>query len=138
MANVQAAWSEATKTFAAYSSMDSVPIVFSIPVFLNMPDVPATLPADKLNPNNWLKTLKVEGFAITPSFDASIEQTYGLIVDASTDSIVINATAASKKATVNGVGRVSLNVGSNEVVISVIAENGDKREYKLNVIRLSE
>lgn len=138
MANVQAAWSEATKTFAAYSSMDSVPIVFSIPVFLNMPDVPATLPADKLNPNNWLKTLKVEGFAITPSFDASIEQTYGLIVDGSTDSIVINATAASKKATVNGVGRVSLNVGSNEVVISVIAENGDKREYKLNVIRLSE
>ena len=138
MANVQAAWAEASKTFAAYSSMDSVPIVFSIPVFLNMPDAPAAMPADQLNPNNWLKTLNVEGFAITPTFDSSVEQTYGLIVDASTDSIVINATTASKKASVYGAGRVSLNVGSNEIVVSVIAENGDKRDYKLNVIRLSE
>lgn len=138
MANVQAAASEASKTFAAYSSMSSVPIVFSIPVFLNMPDTPATLPADQLNPNNWLKTLTVEGYAITPTFDSSIDQTYGLIVDASTDSIVVKATAASKKASVYGTGRISLNVGSNEVVISVVAENGDKRDYKLNVIRLSE
>lgn len=138
MANVQAAWAEASKTFTAYSSMDSVPIVFSIPVFLNMPDSLAKLPPDKLNPNNWLKTLKVEGFAITPTFDASIEQTYGLIVDASTDSIVISTTTANKKASVYGAGKVALNVGSNEIVISVVAENGDKRDYKLNVIRLSE
>mgnify|MGYP003252213047 FL=1 len=138
MANVQAAWAESTKTYAAYSSMDSVPIVFSIPVFLNMPDVPAALPADQLNPNNWLKTLKVEGFAITPTLDSSVEQTYGLIVDANTDSIVISATTASKKASVYGAGRVALDVGSNEIVISVVAENGDKRDYKLNVIRLSE
>ncbi len=138
MANVQAAASEASKTFTAYSSMSSVPIVFSIPVFLNMPDTPASVPADQLNPNNWLKTLAVEGYAITPTFDASIEQTYGLIVDASTDSIVVNATTVSKKASVSGTGEVSLNVGSNEIVVSVVAENGDKRDYKLNVIRMSE
>ncbi|WP_455718322.1 cadherin-like beta sandwich domain-containing protein [Anaerosporobacter sp.] len=138
MANVQAAASEASKTFTAYSSMSSVPIVFSIPVFLNMPDTPAALPADQLNPNNWLKTLAVEGYAITPTFDSSIEQTYGLIVEADTDSIVVKATTASKKATVSGTGKVPLNVGSNEVVVSVVAENGDKRDYKLNVIRLSE
>ncbi|WP_310605056.1 cadherin-like beta sandwich domain-containing protein [Anaerosporobacter sp.] len=138
MANVQAAESESAKTFAAYSSMASVPIVFSIPVFLNMPSSPAAIPADQLSPNNWLKTFAVEGFTITPTFDSSAEQTYGLIVDVNTSSIVVTATAANKKASIYGAGSIPLNVGSNEIVVSVIAENGDKREYRLNVIRMSE
>lgn len=138
MANVQAAASEASKTYAAYSTMTNTPIVFSIPVFLNMPDTVSALPADQLNPNNWLKSLAVEGYAITPTFDASIEQTYGLIVDAQTESITVNATAASKKASVYGTGIIPLNQGSNEVIVSVVAENGDKRDYVINVVRLSQ
>ncbi|WP_167955271.1 cadherin-like beta sandwich domain-containing protein [Anaerosporobacter faecicola] len=138
MANVQAAASESTKTYTAYSTMSSVPVVFSIPVFLDMPSTAAPLPADQLNPNNWLKTLSVEGYTITPTFDASIDQNYGLIVEATRESIVVNATTASKKASIYGNGTIPLQVGNNQVVITVVAENGDKRDYTINVVRLSE
>lgn len=136
MANVQAAASESSKTYTAYSAMNDVPLVFSIPVYLNMPSTPAPLPADKLNPNNWLKTLTVDGYTLTPTFDPAV-QTYDLIVDATTESITVNGTAASRKASIIGTGIIPILNGTNEVVISVTAENGDKRDYMIRVVRLS-
>ncbi|HEX3076106.1 MAG TPA: cadherin-like beta sandwich domain-containing protein [Lachnospiraceae bacterium] len=135
MANVQAAASEASKTFSAYSGMMDVPLVFSIPVFYNMPEKACGLPADRLNPNNWLQSLLVDGYTLTPTFDPSLDQMYGLIVDPATVSININATAASRTARVIGNGTVALNPGNNVVTITVIAENGDTKTYTINVVR---
>lgn len=135
MANVEAAYSEAKKTFAAYSGMTDVPIVFSIPVYNNMPSSPASIPVTELNPNNWLKSLSVKGYSLTPTFDVSKDQTYNLIVEANVESININAAAVNNKAVITGAGTVVLNKGSNEVIVDVIAENGDLRRYIINVFR---
>lgn len=138
MSNIEAPNAEAKKTYAAYSVMAETPIVFSIPVYENMPEEPAPLPAPKLNPNNWLKTLKVEGYSLTPTFDLTKDQVYSLIVDGSVTKINVTATPVSKKATVSGTGTIPLQEGINDVVITVTAENGDIREYLIQVVRESQ
>jgi beta-N-acetylglucosaminidase/uncharacterized protein YgiM (DUF1202 family) len=138
MANVEAPNAEAKKTYTAYSGMMNVPIVFSIPVYNNMPSKASPVPTKMLNPNNWLKTLKVNGLSLTPTFDLSKDQPYSLIIENSMDFIDISATAVSSKSTVMGTGIIPLIVGSNEVVITVMAENGNIREYIIYVVREEE
>ena len=135
MANIEAPNAEGAKTYAAYTGMTNVPIVFSIPVYSNMPAVPAPLPVKKYNPNNWLKTLTIDGYSLTPTFDLSKEQFYSLIVENAVSSINLKATAVSAKATVSGTGTIPLQVGNNTVTIVVTAENGDVRQYQINVVR---
>lgn len=140
MGNVQAAWAEAAKTYTAYKSMDDyeeIPIIFSIPVFKNMPAKQSALPADTKNPNNWLSSLKVDGYSLTPTFDVTKDQEYTTSVSANTESVKISATCVSKKATVAGTGEIKLKKGVNAVNIVVTAENGDKRTYTVNVVRKS-
>ena len=135
MANVEAPNAEAKKTFTAYSGMMSVPIVFSIPVYNNMPSTASPVPSIVYNPNNWLKTLNVDECSLSPTFNLAVDQPYSLIVDYDEEFINISATAVSKKATVLGTGFIPLQVGINQVVITVIAENADQRQYLINVVR---
>ena len=37
----------------------SLPIVFSVPVYLDMPQQNAPMPGEEYNPNNWLKELHI-------------------------------------------------------------------------------
>lgn len=135
MANVQAPEAEAKKTYAAYTGMMNVPIIFSIPVYYNMPEATSPIPAPVMNPNNWLKTLEVSGCNLTPTFNISTDQTYSLIVGNSVSTIEVKATPVSSKATVMGTGYINLLVGNNTVTVSVIAENGNKRDYIINIVR---
>jgi len=135
MANVEAPYAEAKKTFTAYSGMMNVPIVFSIPVYNNMPSTSTSMPTTTYNPNNWLSTLKVDGYSLSPTFNLSIDQPYFLIVDYAAETINISATAVSKKSSVIGTGCIPLQVGNNEVTITVIAENGNIRKYVITVVR---
>ena len=139
MTNVEAPWAEAKKIAAAYKSMGDVSIVFSIPVYLNMPANPAPRPTTQFNPNNRLKSLKVysatgEELTITPTFDQTVKE-YGLIVNNNVELIEIKATTVSKKATLVADQYAVLNVGHNRVVVTVIAENGNIAEYVINVVR---
>jgi beta-N-acetylglucosaminidase len=135
MANVEAPSAEAKKTYAAYSGMMDVPIVFSVPVYLNMPETVSPMPVKKYNPNNWLKTLEVDGYSISPTFDLTIDQPYDLTVENTTEFINISAIPVSTKATVTGIGTIPLQIGNNSLVITVTAENGDNRNYTINVVR---
>lgn len=135
MANIEAPNAEAKKTFTAYSVMTDNPIIFSIPIFLNMPELVSPLPQPVYNPNNWLKTLKVDGCSLTPTFDLTKDQIYSLIVEAGITEINVTATAVSKKAFVSGTGMIPLQEGGNDIIISVTAENGNIREYLLQVVR---
>jgi beta-N-acetylglucosaminidase/uncharacterized protein YgiM (DUF1202 family) len=135
MANIEAPNSEASKTYSAYSAMTNVPIVFSIPVYYNMPDAACPVPTTKYNPNNWLKTLTVNGYSLTPTFDLTKDQEYSLIVESNIDNISVSATTVSKKATLTGTGTIFLQPGNNQIIICVTAENGDTREYIINVVR---
>jgi hypothetical protein len=140
MTNVEAPWAEGRKIYSAYGNLADAPIVFSIPVYLNMPSQAVPAPTTMYNPNNWLKSLKVLDMSgseikITPTFSQTVKN-YDLIVDNSVDAVQIKAATVSTKATIGGgTGTVSLNVGNNEIIIPVIAENGDVANYIINIVR---
>ena len=140
MANVEAPYSEGKRVYAAYENPGDIPIVFSIPVYLNMPETPCSVPEKAYNPNNWLKSLKLydkkgEALSLTPTFSAKKDQEYNLIVSYETDYIKVSATTVSSLAKVEGDGYFYPAVGNNRMVIPVRAENGDVREYVINIVR---
>jgi hypothetical protein len=135
MANIEAPAAEAKKTYTAYSGMMNEPIAFSIPVFNNMPAAPAPIPVKSYNPNNWLKTLNIEGYKLTPTFNSSLEQSYNMEVENSVDFVIVSAQAVNKSAVVTGTGTYPLQIGNNTVIIAVTAENGDMRQYIVNIYR---
>lgn len=138
MANIEAPNAEGAKTFTAYSGMlSSAPIVFSIPVYNNMPSSAVPAPAKAYNPNNWLKTLSIDGYSLTPTFDLTKEQTYSVIVPKDVTSIKVTAAAVSTKASVMGTGTIAVNTGNNIINVYVTAENGDIRTYQISVFRES-
>ena len=98
-----------------------------------MPDS-TTLPTGDGNPNNKLKSLSVDGYVITPTFNMDTES-YTLIVDGSSANVNINAVTIDSGATVTGAGNVALNVGNNDISIVVKAANGSERTYKLSITR---
>ncbi len=139
MTNVEAPWAEGKKIATAYKSMIESPIVFSIPVYQNMPYSPAPIPTTKFNPNNRLKSLKVtdmngQDLGMTPTFNQTV-MNYTLIVENVVDIVEIKATTVSKKASISGGGYYPLNVGKNEIVIPVIAQNGDIANYIVTIER---
>lgn len=139
MSNVEAPYAEGRKMLSAYMDIMDSPIVFSIPVYLNMPQQPVPMPVTMYNPNNRMKSLKVYDSAgnqleLTPTFSQT-ETNYYLMVANNTDVVKIKATTVSSKATLKGGGDVLLAPGINEISLQVIAENGDIATYKLTILR---
>jgi len=99
MTNVAGAVQEASKLRNAYSGVgvDAMPLVFSIPVYKNMPGENTTALSTSKGANNYyLETLSVKGYTISPTFDRytkALEEadaiTYGKIGDA--DSMLVDA-----------------------------------------------
>ena len=140
MANVVAPYSESKKTASGYEHMELLPIAFCIPVYQNMPANPVSQPKEASNPNNWLKTLKVydaEGveLQLTPTFNLKTDQEYYLVVDAGNDLLQVEAKAVSSSATVFNTGFHGLDYGSNTIMITVLAENNEVRNYTIIVVR---
>ncbi|WP_312103317.1 SH3 domain-containing protein [Lachnoclostridium sp.] len=140
MSNVEAPFSEGKKVGLAYAEIGNLPLVFSIPVYLNMPKIPCAAPTTKYNPNNYLKTLSVKDLngnelTLTPTFDILNTKEFFLVVPNSCEGINISASTVSSKAVLSGTGVVQLNPGHNEFTIVVIAQNGDLREYTISVVR---
>jgi len=138
MANVEAPNSEATKTNTAYSTQkEEMPMVFSIPVYENMPETPCSVPSGGKNPNNYLKTLKVKNQAFDSKFvlgdDGS--KTYTLTVPNSVSSVKINATAVASSAKVTGTGTKNLSVGTKTYTVTVTSESGKTRDYNIKITR---
>ncbi len=138
MSNVQAPSTEAAKLATAYKSngLTSNKLSFSIPVYNNMPSTACAKPADSGNPNNWLKTLNVTGYSLTPSFGVNAVNDYSLIVPYTTTSIQISGTTVNANAKTTGIGTYDLNEGNNNITIKVTAQNGNVRTYNLTVVRI--
>lgn len=135
--NVQAPTVEGYKISSAYSSagMKTGTITFNIPVYENMPESRCTKPADSGNPNNWLKTLTVAGYTLTPTFGINTTNDYQLIVGADVSSVKLSATTVNSKASVSGTGTISLKSGTNNISVTVKAQNGNTRVYNLTIVR---
>ena len=128
--------SESMITKRAYAELKDEPLVFSIPVFQNMPPVISERPVDIPSPNNWLSSLQVTGYQLTPAFRPDTTEGYGLVVGKDVDVIEVTGKTASKKAAVNGFGQMKLTPGGvNVISISVTAEDGTVRTYKINVAK---
>ena len=84
--------------------------------------------------NNDLKSLEVEGYDITPTFDPDTTE-YTLEVPEDVDSITVNAEPDSDKATVTGTGSHDLQPGENTIEVTVKAEDGTEKTYTIKVTK---
>ncbi len=135
MTYVEAAASEGIKLSRAYTAeMKAVKLEFFIPVYKEMPNEIARKPEGDGSPNNKLASLSVEGYNISPSFNADTS-TYDLIVDSSVSSVKVNAGSVDSKASVSGTGTINLSQANTQVSIEVRAENGTTRKYIINIVK---
>lgn len=132
MANIQAPYSESYRTYDSYWSagLSNLAFVFKIPVFSDMAD-PVVLPT--LSSNNNLNSLNISNYELSPAFDSGIT-TYSLVVPGTVDSIDIEATG-DEKASISGIGNITLDSDNINHVITVTAEDGSTKEYKINIIK---
>ena len=132
--NIKASAEEGNNVYRSYNSLNLLnsDFVFSIPVYNNMPEEVSKLP-NSGNPNNYLSELKVNDTNID-SFDGSNTE-YKYHVSYEIETVNIKATSVNSKATINNIGEKTLVVGDNNFEIEVIAENGDKKIYNLNIVR---
>lgn len=135
MTSVWGASSEGLSLAGGYSEeLRQFPLVFSIPVYENMPDTPCAQPTGDGSPDNRLSTLKVGSYALTPAFNNDTAN-YSVVVPYATSSVTITATPKNSEAKVSGAGAVPLKVGSNTVKVTVTAENGSQRTFTLTIAR---
>lgn len=131
--NIQAPSTESIATYNGYNKsglLDS-PLVFKIPVFTSIPSV--TKLDSSGNPNNYLKTLKVNGEYLFS--EAVHDTTFDLEYEEDVTSLKIEATTVNSKSIISGVGTIALNSAKQSIVVSVMAENGAVRDYVINVKR---
>ena len=137
MSNIQSPTTESQTNYRAYKAnnlLDST-MVFKIPVYKNMPERACVKPADSGNPNNWLKSLDITGYTITPTFAVNDVTDYSLIVNSSVSSINVSAAPVVSTSTVKGTGTINLIEGTNYIKINVIAQTGAVKTYTLTVVR---
>lgn len=135
MTNVQAAMSEGNNMGKAYTDKNQA-FVFRIPVYTNMPAAPVTF-SDKGNPNNWLSSLTVEGYDLTPVFRGD-NTAYSLVVTADVSAVNVGAMAVAGTSRITGTGNYLLNYGNNTINVTCISQSGESRNYTINVARLQE
>ena len=107
-------------------------MTFIIPVYREMPETPAPKPSETGNNNNFLDSLTVEGFTLSPTFDRYTME-YAVEVTEETTAITIAAVTNSKDAVLTGTGTIDLHKGENLIPVTVTATSGAVRTYTLSV-----
>lgn len=84
--------------------------------------------------NNYLKELAIENYSLNKEFTKE-NSTYFVTVSDDITSLNITANAEEDIATVCIYGNEQLNKGTNKILISVTAENGNIRKYRIYVTK---
>lgn len=84
--------------------------------------------------NNNLKSITIEGVELSPEFNKDTLE-YSAVVEGDIEKITVNAEAEDSKSNIDGLGEKDLQEGLNEITLYVNAENGDVKEYKINITR---
>ncbi|MBR7021160.1 MAG: SH3 domain-containing protein [Lachnospiraceae bacterium] len=140
MSNAQAPKSEGYKVAQAYLKMgavDSMEITFSIPVYNNMPASAVPEPGKCGSPNPYLSTLTVKtadgkSLSLNASFSCDVFE-YTVTVPSGTKELSVAATAVVSGTKVTGTGKKSLTGKGDEIVVTTVAENGAKMNYRIRV-----
>lgn len=137
MTSIMAMTSESINLRNGYAEngLLTLPLVFSIPVYNNMPATPPPMPPKTGNPNNLLTSLSIDGQVITPTFDPFVTEGYSVIVPNLSTEINVSAAPVAATSTVSGTGVHALIEGENTIQILVTAQNGTVRTYTLTVVR---
>lgn len=136
MQNITAHYSEASTTYSSYISQNNYKnfrYIFYIPVYSNMPS--STALPNPNNPNNYLKSLTVNGNSVS-GFDGN-KTSYTYTVSSSTNRVYIDYTKVASTSSVSGAGNVNLNGNSTKINITVTAGNGAKKTYTVTVNKSS-
>lgn len=135
MTNTEGAADEGARFSSAYDeNLKKQVTVFSIPIYNNMPDTPATMPTVDGSPNNKLASLSVDGYGLTPSFNMDVEN-YNVIVPADLSSVNVSAAVKDQTAKITGNGNINLGANGVKATVSVVAQNGSVRRYNINIIK---
>lgn len=86
------------------------------------------------NDNNYLESLEIDGYGITPEFNKN-ELQYNVLIPEEMNSININAVPEDLDAIVEGAGSVLISDDEQTVNIKVISSSGKERIYQINVLR---
>ena len=136
MTNVSGAVQEASKIRSAYSGVgvDTMPLVFSIPVYKNTSEENKTSLSTSTGANNYyLTSFSVKDNIISPTFDR-YRNDYSLVVGENVAAIEILATVPDG-ASVEGAGNVAINSGENIITLKVTAASGKTANYTLAIYR---
>jgi len=98
---------------------------------------PVVIPPKVYSSDNTLSSLSVEGYDISPKFSKTTLE-YKLEVDESVEKIKVNAKASDSKAKVTGTGEKAITPGENVIKITVTAENGNDKVYKIVVTSVDQ
>ncbi len=96
--------------------------------------LPKVTPQPVLSSENRLKSLKVSAIDFSPAFVPDGKE-YTATVDADTDTLYFSYVAQDEKSRVRMKGNEGLVEGENTVIVTVTAENGSAREYKIQVTK---
>ncbi len=84
----------------------------------------------KYSTNNYLSSLKVEGYTLSPTFNKDINE-YTVKLDSSIEEIIVTATKSDSTASINGTGKIKVSEGENKITITVTSQKGTKRTYTI-------
>ena len=134
MTNVAAAKSEASSTYSGYNKNNLIetPFVFKIPVYTDMPENLSSLPLEG-NPNNWLKTITING-TVLDTFDID-SQKQTINVSSTTSTINFGALPVNSNATVTGTGTIDIDK-TPTITITVKAQNKTTRDYTFTFVKV--
>lgn len=93
--------------------------------------------SDSKSSDNTLKSLSVSGYTLNPTFKPSTTS-YTINVANTVTGLNVSAVPNNSKAKVTVTGNKSWKVGVNTITIKVTAENGNIKNYTVNVIRADE
>ncbi len=135
MSNTEAAASEGRiRRNAASTEELKNALVFSIPVYKDMPTAIAPLPGKTGNNNNFLDSITASVGELTPTFDRYTMH-YAMQVGKDVAAVKIDAAVNDKNAVLSGTGDVFLQPGVNTVKLTVKATSGEIRTYTLTITR---
>lgn len=87
--------------------------------------------------NNYLKSLQVNAEGLSPRF-VKTTQNYAITIAENVNELKITATPESNKSKVYISGNTDLKDGNNTITITVVAENGAKRYYKITATKVAD
>lgn len=131
--NVTAPASEAEKMYESYvkTNVLNEPYTFDIPIYNNMPSI-ISLP-NIASTNNNLSEIIIDGKKVH-NFDPDVIE-YVVYIPNNYTSVKVEATKSDNLSKIDGLGVINTSGNTIEHKITVTAENGAKKTYKITLIK---